>query len=1042
MRLTDVPLDRPVATVMLLVCLTVLGAVAIAYLPLGFMPVVQEPEIDVSVPFPGSHPLEGLREVVRPIEEEIASIPDVRGIYGWSNPGNAGVEARFDWSVDPEIKLMEVREAVERARPRMPSGVGHINVEGDTDGPGASILGGRISASRDLSESWELLDRRIRRPLERIRGVARVLLYGVDPLEVRIDLDLAALKQHGVDAGELIRRIDAANFDMDLGAVRGDSLRYDVRTAARFRDVETVRELAIGREGLRLRDVAEVAIREPLLTRGRHLNRDFAIGFDVSKEASANTVETVAKLMAKIEEIGRDPELGGINIVIWENQGEEILNSLRGLRNAGLFGGFMAIGVLYFFLRRVGTTLIVAVAIPFSLLVTCGVMFLLGMEFNVLTMLGLMLGVGMLVDNAVVVIENIYRLQSKGVPADRAARLGTRQVALAVLAATATTIIVWSWLFIIEPNQMKIYIGAVAATICISVVCSLLISLTFIPLASARFVSRRPIKPGFFIRRLLPFYRALLGWTLAHRAVTLVALLVLAGSAAIPITLIEKTGEPKSQRREVLLMYQIADASTMQVLEGHVNVVEDWLEANREELGIEEIYSWFSEENNNCQTRVYLPMGKNTEKGFNELEEKLREGLPTIAGVEIDIGDQRNRHRGPQRGGIVRVAVHGEDPEYLEEIALDIEDRFRELDHIEEIWGPSMMGRREVRVMIDPDRARTLGVDPQVIANTVSFAFRGQRLRRFHGQRGEIEVLVGLPETARPGLDAVEDLPVPRGDGEFIALGTVADVVMGRTPAHLNRVDRKTTAWVTLQFDDEATTSQEVRKAMEARLADLELPSGYAWNWGESQRQDDEALGVMLRGVLISICVVLLLMAALFESLSQPLAILVTLPLALFGAFWTLWLGGFDFEVLGFIGVIILVGLVVNNGIVMVDHVNTLRREGQERSRALIEGCGDRLRPVLMTVITTVVGLIPLSLSEFTVAGVYIQSMAVAMIGGLISSTVFTLIALPVWYTAVEDLFAMLLGMFPFGTRSRVARVHQAVLSDGAGVSTVRPSPK
>jgi HAE1 family hydrophobic/amphiphilic exporter-1 len=950
-------------------------------------------------------------------------------IFSWSNSGMAGVEARFDWNVDPDIKLMEVRDAVERARPLLPAGIGHIRVEGDTDGPGASILHGRISAKRDLSESWELLDRRIRRPLERIRGVARVELYGVDPLEVRIDLDLAAMKQHGIDAGELIQRINAANFDMDLGVVRGDALRYDVRSAARFRDIETVRDLAIGPEGLRLRDVAAVAIREPLLTRGRHLNRDFAIGFDVLKEASANTVETVDKLMIKIDEIGRDPELGGINLVVWFNQGEEILNSLRGLRNAGMFGGLLAVFVLYFFLRRIGTTLIVAVAIPFSLLVTCGVMFMMGMEFNVLTMLGLMLGVGMLVDNAVVVIENIYRLQSKGMEADQAARLGARQVALAVLAATATTIIVWSWLFITEPDTMRIYIGAVAAVICISVVCSLLISLTFIPLASARFVSRKPIKPGFFIGRLLPRYRGLLGWTLKHRFVTLTALLLLASSAAIPITMIEKDDEPKIQQREVLIFYEVADSSTVEVLEGHVNTVEDWLEANREELGIDDIYSWFSEENNSAQTRVYLPKGRNTESEFKQLEEKLKEGLPVIAGVELNIGDVRGRHRGPRRGGFVRVAVHGEDPEFLEEIALDVEVRMKGIEHVEEIWGPSLIGREEVRVIIDPERARSLGINPMRIAETVSFAFRGQRLRRFHGERGEIEVIVGLPETARPGVAALKDLPVPRADGEFISLGAVADVMMARTQGGLNRVDRKTTSWVTLQFDDEATTTQAVRAEVEKRLEGLMLPTGYAWNWGENERREDEALLIMLRGILISICVVLLLMAALFESYSQPLAILITLPLALFGAFWTLWLAGFVFEILGFIGVIILVGVVVNNGIVMVDHVNALRREGKERREALLEGCGDRLRPVLMTVITTVVGLTPLALSAFTVAGVYIQSMAVAMIGGLVSSTIFTLIALPVWYTAVEDLFAIVLGLFPIRKLGRLTgRPRRAVL--------------
>jgi HAE1 family hydrophobic/amphiphilic exporter-1 len=1026
---TDFPLDRPVATVMVLVCLTVLGTVAIFYLPLGFMPVVQEPEIDVYIPFPGSHPLEALREVVRPIEEEVATIPDVRMIFAWCNPGQAGIEVQFDWEVDVDIKLMEVRDAVERARPLLPTGIGHIRIEGDTDGPGGGVLHGRISAKRDLSESWELLDRRIRRPLERIRGVARVELYGVDPLEVRIDFDLAALRQHGVEVGDLLQRIDAANFDMDLGVVRGDALRYDVRSAARFRDIDTVRDLAIGPDGLRLRDVARVAIREPLLTRGRHLNRDFAIGFDVLKEASANTIETVDKLMAKIDEIGRDPELGGINLVVWFNQGEEILNSLRGLRNAGMFGGLLAVGVLYFFLRRMRTTLIVAVAIPFSLLVTCGVMFMLGMEFNVLTMLGLMLGVGMLVDNAVVVIENIYRLQSKGMEADRAARLGTRQVALAVLAATATTIIVWSWLFITEPDTMRIYIGAVAAVICISVVCSLLISLTFIPLASARFISRKPIKPGFFIGSLLPRYRALLGWTLRHRFLTLAVLIGLAGSAGVPIALIEKSGEPKMQRREVLIFYEVADASTVEVLEGHVNTVEDWLDANRDELGIDDIYSWFSEDNNTAQTRVYLPPGRNTESEFKRLEDRLKEGLPTIAGVELNLGDHQGRHRGPRRGGFVRIAVHGEDPEFLEEIAFEVEARLQGIEHVEEVWGPSLVGREEVRVMIDPERARSLDVDPMRIAETVSFYFRGRHLRRFHGQRGEIEVIVGLPETARPGLAAMKDLPVPRADGQFISLGAVADVEMARTRGGLNRVDRKTTSWVTLQFDDEATTTQAMRDEVDERLDGLELPTGYAWNWGQGEHREDEALRIMLRGILISICVVLLLMAALFESFSQPLAILVTLPLALFGAFWTLWLAGFVFEILGFIGVIILVGVVVNNGIVMVDHVNTLRREGKRRVEALIEGCGDRLRPVLMTVITTVVGLTPLALSEFTVAGVYIQSMAVAMIGGLISSTIFTLIALPVWYTTVEDLSAIIRGLLPAGVGRRIAR-RRAVLAD------------
>jgi len=381
---------------------------------------------------------------------------------------------------------------------------------------------------------------------------------------------------------------------------------------------------------------------------------------------------------------------------------------------------------------------------------------------------------------------------------------------------------------------------------------------------------------------------------------------------------------------------------------------------------------------------------------------------------------------------MIRVALHGEDPEFLEALASDVEERMKGLANVREVYGPSLVGTREIRVRVDPDRARTLGVSPRRVAEVVAFAFRGQHLRRYQGTRGEIELIVGIPEHAQPGVAGLTELPIPTENGDIVSLGALADIDQARTPQWVNRFDRRTTQWVAMQFDEDAITTAESRKLVEAEMGQLVLPEGYSWNWGERMQHDDEALGIMLRGVLLSLVVVVLLMAALFESFTQPLAILVTLPLALFGAFWTLWLFGFVFEVLGFIGVIILIGVVVNNGIVMVDHVNALRHEGRSRTEALLEGCGDRLRPVLMTVITTVVGLIPLALSQFTVAGVYIQSLAVAMIGGLVSSTIFTLVALPVWYTSIEDLAALLAGLLPRRSgRSRLPR--QTVLVDEKG---------
>lgn len=1021
MRLTDIPLDRPVATLMLLLSLTVLGTVAAFLLPLDFMPVVKEPEIDIEIPFPGAHPLEALREVVEPIEEEIATIPDVKRIMGWMQSGSANMEVMFDWGVDVDIKKMEVREAIDRARPLLPDTIGHISIRGDTDGGSAQVLAGRISAERNLSESWDLLDRRIGRPLERIKGVARVDLYGVEQQQVRIDLDLDALRRHGIEAGEVLRAVDGANHDVDAGVIRGDVVRYEVRTLTRFQSAQEIADLRVGGDGLRIGDVAVVEMREPRLDYGRHLDRSFAVGIDIYKEPSANTIEVVDKALERIEEIKKDPQLEGINLLIWENQGEAIRNSLSGLRNAGIYGGILAVVVLHFFLRRFRTTLIVATAIPFSLLVTCGAMFALGTQFNVLTLLGLMLGVGMLVDNAVVVIENIHRYEGMGHPAPVAARLGARQVALAVVASTATSIFVWSWLFVSERNTMVIMMGEVALTICLAVACSLLISLTFIPLAAARFAPAEEAQPGFVANRLVPAYRRLLNWTLDHRLVTLLCLFAVAGSAAWPLAKIEKSGDMPEQTREVSIFLRVHDDVSKDVLEGHIDQLEDWIFSRKGELGFDSVYSWYSEQGF-CMTRVYLPESEANPEAVEKLRSQLRDGLPQIAGVTVEVGDRDNwRHRFGQDRRMVSVALHGEDPEYLEDLSMQVEERMRGLDHLEEVWGPTMNGTKELRLLVDADAAHSLDVTPRSVAEAVGFAFRGRRLRRFQGPDGEVEMVLGLPEDAQPGIDALADLPVPNRSGGTVPLSSVAEVTIARTPERIQREDRQTTQWVTAQFDKEAVTTDEAKKLVEERMEGFTVPEGYSWDFGQWGHDRDEALGTMLRGVVLSLIAVILLMAALFESFTQPFAILITLMLAFFGAFWSLWLGGYDLNPIAFMGIIILIGIVVNNGIVLVDHVNSLRVAGIERRQALIEGCGDRLRPVMMTAITTIFGLIPLVWARATVAGAYIDSIAVVVIGGLATSTIFTLLALPVWYTTLEDVGAAVLAALPKRRSARTA---------------------
>ncbi|MEM8964166.1 MAG: efflux RND transporter permease subunit [Acidobacteriota bacterium] len=1009
MRLSDLPHDRPVGTLMLLISLMVLGTVAIFELPLDFMPTVERPFIRVEISNPGSHPLENLRQIVEPLEEELATVSELEHIRSDSESGEADITVEFDWNVDLDLKKLEVREAVERALPELPENLGPIRLSGRRGGgpEEGAMLEARIAATRNLTEDWLLLENRIRRPLERIRGVARVELSGVEPQEVRIEIDPDALRRHGVQPRDLVQGLQDAHLDLDAGAIRDDALKWDVRSVGRFRTLEEVEALPIGRGDVRVGDIATVAIREPVIDYSRHLDRAFAIGLEVQQEASANTVETSDMLMAKIAEIQEDPQLEGIQLLVWSNAGAEIRKSLAGLRDAGIFGGVFVILVLYVFLRRFRATMVVATAIPFSLLVTCGVMYLLGSEFNVLTLLGLMLGVGMLVDNAVVVMENIHRLQVSGLKAKDAAREGARQVFLAVTAATATTVCVWAWLFFEGRSEMTIYLGAVALTICSAVVCSWLISLTFIPLAASRFVPTDHQEVGFVRKMLIPGYRGLLAWTLKHRFVTLAVLLALAATAIIPIQRIEKSSEPKEREVYAQVFFRSQDPSTLESMREHVVRMEGWIEENKEEFGYDSLYSWYRESGMGV-IRLYLDPEEATAERIAEMTEKLQAGLEPVAGLTLEFGERQWWRRGGGDRRMVPVALHGEDPEYLDDLAKDIEERLKTLPDVVTTFGGAEQGRYEARVLVDPERARTFGVSPRAVAETVSLTFRGRNLARFQRDATELEMMVMLPEDLQPGLGALEDLSIPRTgpDGialESIPLGAVADVTVSQINTEIEREDRQTSAWVTVEFDKDAVTTQDARMRVSQLMAGVPLPEGYTWSWGRWGQQREQGLQTMLLGVLMALVAVVLLMASLFESVTQPLAILITLPLAFFGSFWLLWLLGYELDIVAFMGIIILVGIVVNNGIVLVDHVNHLRREGTERRQALLIGCSDRLRPVLMTAISTIVGLIPLASSQFTVATAYVDSLAVAVIGGLTTSTLFTLIGLPVWYATLED---------------------------------------
>ncbi|MDH3285994.1 MAG: efflux RND transporter permease subunit, partial [Acidobacteriota bacterium] len=711
----------------------------------------------------------------------------------------------------------------------LPPEIQDVRVRSGWDDDTETVFQGRVSADRDLSMEWDLIEQRITSRLERVPGVAQINFEGIEPPRVRVDLDVRALRRHRIGADRVAAAIEAANAGLALGVIRGPQLRFDVRDDSRPDSAEQIAALPIPGTTFRVGDLAKVTFRSPRLDYGRTLDRRPAIGFDVFKDSQANTVAVVDGVRAEIERINADPYLQGMSVLAFLDQGEEIRLSLKGLLKSGIFGGLLAVVVLMAFLRRLSVTIVLAVAIPFSLIVACGALYLLGRELDILTLTGLMLGVGMLVDNAVVVVENIHRLEQKGVAAREAARRGAGNVSLAVTAATATTILVWSWLAFTDPGELRTYAMPVAITISLTVFCSLIISLTFIPLVAARYLSSREVPAGMFERRLIPAYRRVLEWSLRHRLITLFALLLLATSAIWPFRQLEFSSEPKEAPRWVTISYQFDGAATLERMKDVIDRVEEEMTPVVETPEVTNIYSYYSERRGWALTRLYLERGHATEAYAAELREKVRPLLPTVPGVRISTREPnfwRHFYGGGGKERNVQLAFRGTEPETVGLVVSDVRDFLeREIPEAKEVISPDRGGRQEARVVIDPDRVRSAGTTPDAISRAVGSMFRGRMLSRLHTERGERDVFITVPESEDQGLSDVNDLEVPLVAGGTVPLDAIADIELAKTPESIRRENQRVTSWIMVTLPETMTTP-EARALVTERMALYDLPSG------------------------------------------------------------------------------------------------------------------------------------------------------------------------------------------------------------------------
>ena len=998
MILTRTAIARPVTTVMVFVALGLIGAVSARLLPLETFPDIQFPGIFVNIPYEGSTPEEVERLITRPVEEALATLSGVERMRSTSRQDSAQIFLQFGWDQDVTAKGIEARAKVDAVRHLLPDDIRRVLVFTGSMGD-QPILTLRISSERDLSDAYVMLDRQLKRRIERIEGVSRVTLYGVDQHEIRILLDADRVAAHGVDLNELRALLEKSNFSVSAGRLTDSERRFSVRPIGELGSVEDVRNILV-RENLRLGDIANVELRSPERLYGRHLDRKYSIGIDVFKQPGSNLVDVSRRVQAEVRRAADNPQMRGIEIFALGDQADGVTSSLSDLLTSGLIGALFAFIVLYLFLRQVSTTLIVVACVPFSILITLGVMFFLGISLNILSMMGLMLAVGMLVDNAVVVTESIFRQRQLDPDNPKEATLrGVREVALAVTAGTLTSVIVFLPILFGVQTNITVFLTHVAVSIVVAMTASLVMAQTLVPMVAARIPTPPPSDGSSWSVRLGERYAGVLGWTLRRRWWTALIAVLLIVSVAIPIKAVNFDTFPQEAGRQLLLQYNVKQKYPLHQMERAVDQIEEYLFANKERFDLRQVYSFYEE--GRAQSTLLLNDGGDETVPTGEVIERVMAELPEIiiGKPSFELGAQ-----GGDEGFSLQIS--GESTDVLGRIAPDIVRMLSTVEGLRDVTADIGGGDREVRVRIDRERAAQLGLSAQAIGSAVSVALRGQQLRDFRGEEGEVKVRIAFREDDRQSIEQLADLPVYTPGGRRVTLGSVAEFDLARAHEQIQRMDRVTAVGISANLEDRSL--EEVRPDVKALMDAYQLPPGYGWSFGRGFQQADETQQIMVQNILLAIALIFLVMAALFESTTFPLSIIGSIGFSVIGVLWFFMVTGTTFSFMATIGIMILVGVVVNNGIVLVDHVNNLRRGGLPRDEALLQAGRDRLRPILMTVATTILGLLPLALSATKVGGDGIGApayfpMARAIVGGLAFSTLTSLLLVPWTYAVLDD---------------------------------------
>jgi HAE1 family hydrophobic/amphiphilic exporter-1 len=994
-NLPDFSIKRPVTTITAIACLIVLGLVSVTRLSLDMYPEMAFPHIWVRVPYPASSPEEVERMITIPLEDALGTVNNLKSLSSSSSQDGASVSVEFEWGTNMDAAALEVREMIEKARSDLPDDIDNIYLHRhqSTDRP---IIQCNVSIPGERERLIDFVEKVMRPRLERIKGVASVEVRGLAGKEVQVQLKEDLLKTFNVSPYSVAYNLRTGNFDLSVGKIFSGGRRYTVRALGELDSHIEVMKLPVKGGDIQIEDFSEVLFDYPEEEYFQRVNNERAVSVRVFKASVANVVDVSRKVHRVLDELRADPRNKDLTLLVYRDQAEEILRSIADLRQAGVIGGLLAIAVIFFFLRKFRSTLIIALAIPVSVICTFILMYFFGISLNIISITGLALAAGMLVDNSVVVLESIYTQRQKGQPAREAALSGSQRVALAITAATMTTIIVFVPLIFLAKSRMGLFMKDFGMTISTALVASLFIALTLIPLLSAKMLKSPPRERTRFVLFLEKRYTRIISWTLAHRGVTLLIIAALFGGSVFLALGIKREYFPQVPDRTAFFTMNVPNNYSLEKTVELVDEFERRLKAMKEELEIEDFATYFRRRHG--WFYVFFKEADERKGDVIQLSRRVKSLFPSAPGVQFDMAQRRGRHGGEMG---ITVEVTGRDAETLLLVAEKVKSALYEVPGLEDITMDLESGVEEARVVVKREQAAKYGLSPITVARTLASAYGSRPVTRLEIGGNEVEVVVQYREVDRKDLSKLDDFYVLNAAGEPVPLGAVSEVKIVEGPVRISRENRRRIVQIT--SNTEARNMAMLGGIVRQKLSAIDLPTGYSWRFGEEFRTFQESERESGFAIIIAVVLIYMLMASLFESLMHPFTIMCSIPFAFIGVAVIFRLTGTTLNNISILGLMILCGIVVNNAIVLLHHVNRLRQEGMDRREALITGGRDRLRPILMAALTTILGLIPLAFFRGEGRGALWAPMGKAVIGGLTASTFLTLILIPAFYSIFDD---------------------------------------